>query len=270
VVDTNEDGFTIADVIAISRSGESSKSTSHESKPIGEKGFGFKSVFAIANHVRIQSGLWSFYFKVQEGDDGIGMITPIDIDPEDLQFGITRITLSLGPGSNDTYTRLIEELNALPDTVTMFLQSINELTFIVHDPDQPMVSTRISARSDRSYSNLKLKKLVVTEKTTKAGQGKHGVEVGMIRKRYVLFQKKLAAMPLEKRRRGMETSKVQLAFPLCSEDFRPLIEQRGQHIHAFLPMCRVAQIPVRKPVTSNVSMRLTSLVRHTSRLRHQC
>ena len=252
-MDTNEDGFTIADVIAISRSGESSKSTSQESKPIGEKGFGFKSVFAIAHHVRIQSGFWSFYFKNQEGDDGIGMITPIDIDPEDLPSGITRITLTFGPGSNDTYTQLIEELNALPDTITMFLQSISELTFIVHEPDQPMVSTKISARPDSSYSNSKLQKLVVTENTTKVGEGKDGVRMDIIQKRYMWFQKKLDAMPLEKRRRGMETSKVQLAFPLCSEDVQPLIDQRGQYINAYLPICRVAQIPVRKIVTSNVS-----------------
>jgi hypothetical protein len=58
----NEQGFSIEDVIAITDLGASTKSgkklSSH--RFIGEKGIGFKSVFALAKSVEIHSGPWHF------------------------------------------------------------------------------------------------------------------------------------------------------------------------------------------------------------------
>lgn len=58
----NEEGFTIEDVIAITGTGASTKSASKFSAQsfIGEKGIGFKSVFALAKTVEINSGPWHF------------------------------------------------------------------------------------------------------------------------------------------------------------------------------------------------------------------
>lgn len=58
----NEKGFTINDVIAITGTGASTKTANKLSANsfIGEKGIGFKSVFALANEVRIESGPWGF------------------------------------------------------------------------------------------------------------------------------------------------------------------------------------------------------------------
>lgn len=54
-VDINEDGFTLLDVLSLCATGQSSKKLDEEST--GEKGFGFKAVFGIADQIHVQSGL---------------------------------------------------------------------------------------------------------------------------------------------------------------------------------------------------------------------
>lgn len=58
----NEAGFTVEDIISITDTGASTKKTkkNNASSFIGEKGIGFKSVFALAETVEIQSGPWHF------------------------------------------------------------------------------------------------------------------------------------------------------------------------------------------------------------------
>jgi hypothetical protein len=60
VVETNEDGFSRANIEAICAMGEISKKASDTDDRIGEKGFGFKSVFSIADEVTVQSGYGLF------------------------------------------------------------------------------------------------------------------------------------------------------------------------------------------------------------------
>jgi hypothetical protein len=74
-VDVNEDGFALLDVLSTCDTGQSSKQLDEDST--GEKGFGFKACFDVADQVLIQSGLWSFRFEHQRHQDGMGMITPI-------------------------------------------------------------------------------------------------------------------------------------------------------------------------------------------------
>ncbi|GKU30449.1 sacsin N-terminal ATP-binding-like domain-containing protein [Clostridium folliculivorans] len=58
----NEKGFSVDDVIAITDTGSSTKKFSKidSNSFIGEKGIGFKSVFALASEVEIESGPWHF------------------------------------------------------------------------------------------------------------------------------------------------------------------------------------------------------------------
>lgn len=56
----NEKGFTPQNVFAITGIAENSKNISADKVEIGEKGIGFKSVFGMADKVRIESGLFSF------------------------------------------------------------------------------------------------------------------------------------------------------------------------------------------------------------------
>ena len=56
----NEKGFTPGNVFAITGIAEASKNISADKVEIGEKGIGFKSVFGIADKVRIESGMFAF------------------------------------------------------------------------------------------------------------------------------------------------------------------------------------------------------------------
>ena len=243
VVDTNEDGFTIANVRAICRTGESSKTAPGQGKQIGEKGYGFKSVFAVACHVRIQSGFWSFYFEHHEGQDGLGMITPLRILPEGLPQGITtRITLTFIQEPANIFTQLIDEMEALPDTVTMFLQNIKELEFSVTKPDSQKVSTTIRADVKAVFSDGR--RSVVTTKTTTQHQANTTVITSKVQQHYTLFTMLLRGMPMDRRRRGIDDSEVQLAFRLDAQSRTPVIDPDGQYVFSFLPMHKVAQMPV--------------------------
>jgi len=72
VIDSNEDGFSKANINAICSTGESTKTFSQGY--IGEKGIGFKSVFKVARKVHVQSGPFSFSFKYQHGEEKMGLV----------------------------------------------------------------------------------------------------------------------------------------------------------------------------------------------------
>jgi hypothetical protein len=95
VIDSNEDGFTTENVVAICKVGQSTKKTSGAQQYIGEKGIGFKSVFMVASKVHIQSGPFSFFFEHQPGARGMGLVTPVwEPAKVALQDPLTRITLT--------------------------------------------------------------------------------------------------------------------------------------------------------------------------------
>lgn len=79
----NEKGFDIADVIAITGTGSSTKANKkHLSNSfIGEKGIGFKSVFALASRVEIESPPWHFQLSRES------VIIPEVLDAGVLQPG---------------------------------------------------------------------------------------------------------------------------------------------------------------------------------------
>lgn len=62
----NEAGFTRANIRSITAIGESTKNRLLNGDAIGEKGVGFKSVFAIASEVKIHSGEYHFSLKAEE------------------------------------------------------------------------------------------------------------------------------------------------------------------------------------------------------------
>ncbi|KAK2483573.1 hypothetical protein H9L39_05365 [Fusarium oxysporum f. sp. albedinis] len=78
VVECNEDGFTSLDLKAICSVGESTKTAKHGY--VGAKGIGFKSVFIAASRVHIQSGNFSFEFRHNRNDPGLGMFTKKKVD----------------------------------------------------------------------------------------------------------------------------------------------------------------------------------------------
>jgi hypothetical protein len=110
------------------RTGKSSKKITDTDNQIGEKGFGFKSVFSVADDVQVQSGLWSFRFKHQKGEDGLGIVTPLDTVPEALLAGVTmRITLRYADEAKQEFSRLLEAIQDLPDITILFLQRLRSI-----------------------------------------------------------------------------------------------------------------------------------------------
>ena len=133
VVETNEIGFTRANVQAICATGESSKS--QDQNTTGEKGLGFKSVFGIANRVHVRSGNWSFRFEHQRGQDGLGMVTPIWTSFEsDLPAGVgTRFTLSYAETDDDPLPVLVTEMDEIDATAIFALRKLKRLVIVFED-----------------------------------------------------------------------------------------------------------------------------------------
>lgn len=237
IVQTNEDGFTRDNVEAICATGKSSKKASAEDSHIGEKGFGFKSVFSIADKVHIQSGVWSFRFEHQQGEDGLGMVTPLE-NPTDAaaQTG-TRITLSLSETTRQEYERLLDALDDLPDTIIFYLQKLRKIEINMVRPDGSSEAREIHKRVD-----LFDHKVTLTRTTRRDDQGPEHDNID--ESVYHVFSHTISQMPQDVRRRGRTSAKVELAFPVRTDDGQPKLCDRGQYVFAYLPLQRLSQIQV--------------------------
>ena len=213
VVDCNEDGFREEHVRAICQSGASTKTAT--SGYIGEKGIGFKSVFRIANKVKIQSGPFSFIFHANEAD-GLGMVTPWASDHESLPMAVqTRMTLWLA--RPDDFPARLKDLEAIPESLMIFLNKLQRISLFVDDP--PHVSqTSYSYRFDDSNIMGTLTKIMTG---------------GMSTQEFYVIKKDVSHLPKEEKREHTNKAQVVLAFPIDS-DQEPLIEQ--QLVFAFLPI----------------------------------
>ncbi|KAL4971359.1 hypothetical protein BDW66DRAFT_165385 [Aspergillus desertorum] len=155
VVDSNEDGFDESHVRAICSAGKRTK----EGK-LGEKGIGFKSVFKIASKVRIQSGPFCFSLRHREGENGLGMIAPVNELHEVLPASVrTRFTLFSCP---EQCREIKAELLSLPHTIIAFLSRIRRLSFYFStglmlfsrtatEPNLVCLETRPSTVADHRY-----------------------------------------------------------------------------------------------------------------------
>ncbi|KAJ5716962.1 hypothetical protein N7488_002608 [Penicillium malachiteum] len=154
VIECNEDGFTKANLAAICSVGESTKAASHGY--IGAKGIGFKSVFIAAWKVEIQSGNYSFYFKHDRGDVGLGMVLPVWQDVNDeLPNSLTRITLHLHQkGDSEDIDHLHEtifkQFNDLEHTCLLFLRNLKEIRVSFYDQDEELQRSKIFSLTTKS------------------------------------------------------------------------------------------------------------------------
>ncbi|KAK2046278.1 hypothetical protein LZ31DRAFT_593285 [Colletotrichum somersetense] len=207
VVECNEDGFTRENLTAICAVGKSSKTGAQGY--IGEKGIGFKSIFMVAWKAHIQSEAFSFSFRHKKGDSGIGMVTPVwEETDEVLESPLTRITLYLDNTENsaavaETQDAIRTQFDELQETVLLFLKKIRRIDIKFHDDKGRQTTsithfhvTRVSAthlakNDNRTYSE--------TEEAVKA----------------------------------YSVSEVVVAFPL-SETSAPIVE--SQEVFAFLPV----------------------------------
>ena len=234
-METNEDGFTRANVEAVCATGESSKKASAEDDHIGEKGFGFKSVFSIADDVHVQSGVWSFRFQHQRGDDGLGMVTPLHADAVILPRDVTtRITLHLTKAATEEYQGLLDAVTNLPETTIFFLQKLEQFQIHVTDQDGKVTKTRFEKTPlDISTSTVQLRHYRERKDKTVLDESL-----------YRCFTHVIGDMPETEYRKGRKSARIDLAFPVESQSQKPKLSKYGQYVFAFLPLQRVQGIQV--------------------------
>jgi hypothetical protein len=235
VVETNEDGFKRENIDAICATGRSSKKAVQSNNHIGEKGFGFKSVFSVADKVTIQSGLWSFCFIHHRGEDGLGMVTPLDASQEILPEGVTtRITLQYSDEAKQEYARLVEAVRELPNTTILFLQRLETIHINLTGTDGRCEKTTFKKHESESPLQCNITQ----------SQGEGGTETNKIRT-YLLFRGKKANLPHHERRKNSNAGEITLAFPINPITRQPKLSKLGRHVFAYLPLQRLSQIQVR-------------------------
>jgi hypothetical protein len=217
----------LLDVVSICSTGQSSKRLDQDST--GEKGFGFKSVFGIADQVHITSGLWSFRFKHNRQDDGIGMISP-DWEPgERLPENVrTRFRLRLSFCEPDGLETLCAQMRSLHPSVIFALRQIKKLSlrFQIAGAADRTVSFQKSVSADGNILTiLSREDTTVTEYF------------------YRIHSEQVSPMP-ERLGRTQTTSTVTIGLPITtSNDGSPLLSAAGQFVFAFLPIVQITQLP---------------------------
>ena len=228
IVESNEDGFSEANIEAICSVGGSTKK--YSTGYVGEKIIGFKSVFKIAQKVHIQSGPFSFALShTREDDDGgLGMITPYHEDAELLPMGVrTRMTLTLL--GSIKFEELAFDFRAIPDTFLMFMSQLQRLDIELYQPDGTHTTTQYSKQEDKEnglYTTFLMK-------TTRQGMLESTSE-----QKYYTMKRDLRNLPFDEARKDKEGNSIDrttaiLAFPVDEHD-EPLLKQ--QYTHAFLPL----------------------------------
>jgi hypothetical protein len=220
IIDSNESGFTVANIEAICKIGQSTKSS--KKGYIGEKGIGFKSVFKVAHKVHVQSEPYSFAFEHHPGDDGLGMLTPLDENHGPVPVGTqTRIILHLREDC-DRAERRQEFLN-LPDTLLLFLENLKQLSINIELPSYPQQHTTYHLKSHNTNTGG-LKNRVFIEKSV--GQS-------VTRHHFWIKRRQISDMPFHEARKDNLKAEVVLAFPLDADE-TPICGP--QPIYAFLPL----------------------------------
>ena len=218
VIDSNEDGFSEANIRAICSIGESTKACIQGY--IGEKGIGFKSVFKVAHKVHVQSGSYSFAFEYRRdgNDDGLGMVTPLNEEEGDVPEGVrTRITLYLL--DNCDREALFKEFQDLPDTLLLFLKKLRRLSVHLESATGTVVETVYSSTS--TGNRVKISKTIGSESSVL---------------NFWTARRTISSMPHDEARKGIKEAEVILAFPMDHYD-APIAEE--QPIFAFLPLRKV-------------------------------
>ncbi|CAG9997117.1 unnamed protein product [Clonostachys byssicola] len=235
IVECNEDGFNERDLGAICSVGQSSKAGSHGY--IGAKGIGFKSVFIAAWKVYIQSRHFSFYFRHEKGDSGLGMIRPIWKEPEgDAPLPFTRMTLYIHENREPRELQhlkaiIFKQFEDLQKTCLLFLKKIKSISVSFYNDAGSLKDSKSFKAADAGENRVSLE-------TVSEIEGQHIQEL-----RYYHITKHTATNiarsdnrdppNTEEARRLSATAEVVLAFPL-TENFEPLLEK--QELFAFLPI----------------------------------
>ncbi|QGI77141.1 unnamed protein product [Fusarium fujikuroi] len=239
IVECNEDGFTEPDLQAICAVGQSTKSASHGY--IGAKGIGFKSVFIAASRVHIQSGNFSFEFRHNKTDPGIGMVRPIWVNPvKAIPTPLTRTTLYIhdqgDPDELQHLRRIISmQFDDLQETCLLFLRKLEQISLEFYDEDGELERSKY-------FRKHKIDKYRVSLETISGARGDETTrsQIYHITRQMAtnLARSDNRELPdTEEAKNDSSKAEVVLAFPI-TDNSEPLITQRNQDLFAFLPLRR--------------------------------
>jgi hypothetical protein len=229
-VDINEDGFALLDVLSICDTGQSSKQLDEEST--GEKGFGFKAVFGVADQVHVQSGLWSFRFEHQRHQDGMGMITPIWEQREQLPDGVrTRFRLRYLMSEEDSLETLRHIWTRLEAQHASLLFALRKLR---------KISIDFQRVEGRNHTICFEKSFSTNENITRITSSVAGKVTDHF---YRTSARTVRDMP-KQIERSQSVSSIKIGFPVTAQTDGSLkIEANGQFVFAYLPVMQMAQLP---------------------------
>lgn len=212
--DCNEVGFTIREIDALARLGQSTKTAPVNGQQgyIGEKGIGFKSVFKVANEVNVASGYYEFKF---DRSQLIGMIlpNPSPFPGRNYAMALTQFLLRLN--SHTIYANILNDLSDIKPQLLMFLRKIK--TLYVKTPSR-RIAYRIDNQSEPAFAGE-------TALISRENETTSSTEIT----KYIVVRYTVNNMPAEPRRQGVTESQVVLAFPIVDR-----IE--AQEVYAFLPV----------------------------------
>ena len=234
MIDSNEDGFSRANVEAISKVGVSTKNQASGHGYIGEKGIGFKSIFKVADTVTIKSEPYSFSFHYPrlERHGGLGMIIPRLETYTEMPDRGTRMFLTDFHGTD--FQTLKSELEHIPETLLLFLRRLKSIVIRVESAEEIHETTwSLQRLNTDGFEEIH----VSTSLLSNAGEPtRREVNISIL-KFYV--ERTLASnLPNDVARRTVSgeyitSASMVLAFPI-DMDNQPRIEE--QYTYAFLPM----------------------------------
>lgn len=218
VMANNEVGFFEANISAICKVGDSTKSRS-KAENIGEKGIGFKSVFSVSNSPEIHSNGYHFRFDRTKESNLLGYVVPHWCEPPaDVRPDGTTIILDAAPSIVFDSTTLGD----LDARVLLFLNKLRQLSLDFGD------AKCVYRRIDRKGISL-----LRTETKSVAAEPDHQ------ELRYVRVLKSITVEPqhADVKRPNIATTDVVLAFPVNEVD--EALPEQASHVFAYLPITQL-------------------------------
>lgn len=220
--------------------GNSSKTSG---KHTGQKGIGFKSVFAVASKVHVRSDPYSFSFTPEQVDSnrGLSLVMPSNEESEALtdEQG-TRLILYL---DSEYRKQRVSELHDLDSYILLFLKSIRKL--VIHIETRESTEEILYVRQDDGVSRT------ITKTTTRKGSTRSTV------RRYIIKSRNVWDLPTQADGPQASTGRVELAFRVGS-DGKPSTSPYQHRAYACLPV-EMYEFKVSRMVSSSNACSLRGL-----------
>lgn len=206
--DCNEIGFTFRQLDALTRIGKSTKQAADGCKGyIGEKGIGFKSVFKVADVVRIASGCYEFELNRR---NTIGMMLPIPCNfPSDDRIK-NHTQFLLESKRNEGYRQIRGDLKRLGSETLIFLRKLKQLDVSINGERKTY-----ELRTDNWNSNFGGETATISETTDQQTK----------KTKYMIERQTVADLPPDPRREAVATSEVVVAFAV-KDRITPIVKPR--------------------------------------------